>query len=433
MMRKLSYFATLFALTLVAACGGDEGFIGDPSSTNIGGIIGGPTASAVTMLASSPSLPSDGGQTVTVNAIVRDANNVAIEGVTVVMSTDSGILTVADPVSDASGVVIGTLSGGGDPTNRTITVSADASGVVGSVSVDVIGTTLTISGPAALAQGFTAPYTMVLQDAGGNGIAGQDVTVDSASGNTLSATTLVTDVGGQVQVDLTASTAGADTVSATALGLAATADLFVSDDNFAITTPVSGTEIVLNTPTTVSLTWSVGGTPQAGQLISFSATRGTLTPLTATTNASGVATVSIQSTNAGPSVISATNASGTSTGVQVEFIADTPAVIDVQASPFSIGPAEQSTITAIVRDAQNNLVKNQVVIFDLTDVTGGQLSVASSQTDSQGTRDYVLYVQFNHQRNRWSDCDRDRSKHRNKRQRSADRCATGTVYLDRYR
>ena len=64
--------------------------------------------------------------------------------------------------------------------------------------------------------------------------------------------------------------------------------------------------------------------------------------------------------------------------------ADTPNSIDAQANPFTIGPAEQSTITAVVRDASNNLVKNAVVLFDLQDVTGGQLSVASSVTDSQG-------------------------------------------------
>lgn len=373
----------LIAMALVAACGGDEGFVVDPGSTNIGGGLN-PQANAISVIASSPSLPSDSTQTVTVSVIVRDANNVAVEGVTVVLSTDSGILTVADPVSDASGVVTGTLAGGGDPTNRTITVSADANGVIGNVAINVIGTTLTISGPPALAQGFTAPYTVVLQDASGSGIAGQDVAISSSAGNTLSATSLVTDVGGQVQFDLTAAVAGADTISATALGLTATTDLSVSDDSFSFTAPLSAAEIVLNTATPVTLAWSIGGTPQAGQLISFSATRGTLTPSSATTDAAGNATVSIQSTNAGPSVITATNAAGTSTGVQVEFIADTPAVIDVQASPFTIGPAEQSTITAIVRDAQNNLVKNQVVTFDLDDVTGGQLSVASAQTDSQG-------------------------------------------------
>ena len=37
---------------------------------------------------SSPSLPSDSGQTLTVSVIVRDSNNVAMEGVTVIQTFD---------------------------------------------------------------------------------------------------------------------------------------------------------------------------------------------------------------------------------------------------------------------------------------------------------------------------------------------------------
>ena len=194
---------------------------------------------------------------------------------------------------------------------------------------------------------------------------------------------MTTDVSGQAQVDLTAAAPGPDTLTATALGLSATTELNVSDDSFAITAPLAGTEIVLNTATPVDLTWTIGGVNQDGQIITFSSTRGTLSAFAAIT-AGGVASVSIQSTNAGPAIITATNQAGTATQVQVEFIATVPDAIDVQANPFSIGPGEQSAITAVVRDAANNLVKNSVVLFDLQDVTGGSLSVATAITDSQG-------------------------------------------------
>ena len=49
-----------------------------------------------------------------------------------------------------------------------------------------------------------------------------------------------------------------------------------------------------------------------------------------------------------------------------------------------MGISEQATITAVVRDAAGNLVKNKTVTFSLTDVTGGTLSVASAITNSQG-------------------------------------------------
>lgn len=391
-MRKLSYLTALLAALFINACTSGEGFISDTPVIPPGG--GGPPidVSAVTVLASSPSLPSDPGQTLTISAVVRDTNNVAVKGVTVILATDSGTLTVPDPTTNDSGVVTATLSGGGDPTNRTITVTADANGVVGSATIDVIGTTLTISGPAALAQGFTAPYTIVLTDAAGSGIGGEAVTISSSNGNTLSATSLTTDIGGQAQVDVTASAAGTDTLTATALGLTAMTTLDVSNDNFdlVLNPPIPNNEIILNSLATVELTWTIGGAPQAGQMITFATTRGVMPAFGASsstqamTNASGIATATISANNAGPAVVTATNASGTSTGVQVEFIADVPDSIEVQASPFTIGPGEQSAITAIVRDINNNLVKNQVVVFDLTDVTGGQLSVATAVTDSQG-------------------------------------------------
>ena len=382
-MRKLSYLIALTTALVISACSGGDGFVADPANPE-NPIETGPPPAAITVLSSSPSLPSDTGQTVTISVIVRDANNVSMEGVTVVMSTDSGFLTVLNAVTDASGVATAELSGGGDPTNRTITVTADAQGIADTVTVDVTGTTLVISGPAALPQGDSATYTIVLADAAGNGLANQQVDISSANGNTLDNASVMTDVSGQAQVVVTASAAGDDTITANSLGLTAIQELTVSNDNFVLTAPEAGTEVLLNTTIDVDLTWAVGGAPQVGETINFSATRGTLSAFTAVTDAAGVASVTIQSSNAGPAVITATNSVGTSTSVEIEFIADTPDTIDVQATPFTLGPGEQSAVIAIVRDPNNNLVKNQVVQFDLDDVTGGQLSVANAVTDSQG-------------------------------------------------
>jgi hypothetical protein len=381
-MRKLISLVTAISVLALAGCGSDKTLSG--GNTGGGTNPGGAPVAGVTVLASSPSLPSDQGQTVNIQAIVRDANNVAMDGVTVIMSSDSGTLTFTNPVTDQSGIVNATLSAGGDPTPRAITVTADAQGVTASVSVNVTGTRLSISGPASLPQGDSATFTVVLLDAGGNGISGQTVDVTSGNGNTLSAASLTTDSTGQAQVTVTAAAGGLDTLTATALGISATADLDVSSDSFSISAPVSGDQIILNTATPVTATWVVGGTPQAGQTISFSATRGVLSATTAVTDGTGTATVSIQSTNAGPSQITATNPNNTSTSVDVQFIADTPATIDMQASPFTLGPQEQSLITAIVRDAAGNLVTGANIVFELQDVTGGRLLSAAATTDANG-------------------------------------------------
>src|SRR5690606_2506381 len=83
--------------------------------------------------------------------------------------------------------------------------------------------------------------------------------------------------------------------------------------------------------------------------------------------------------------LTATNVlNGTTIQRTVEFIATVPATLDLQASPFTIATNDQSTITAIVRDAAGNLVKNQTVTFVLDDKSNGSLSVAQAVTNSQG-------------------------------------------------
>ena len=157
-MRKLISLATTIAVLALTACG-DSTLVANGGGPGPGG--GAPVA-AITVLASSPSLPSDSSQSLTIQAIVRDQNNVAMEGVTVIMASDSGTLTFTNPVTDQSGIVTATLGNGGDPTPRTITITADAQGVLGSVSVDVTGTNIALTGPSSLPSGDGGIYTLSL-------------------------------------------------------------------------------------------------------------------------------------------------------------------------------------------------------------------------------------------------------------------------------
>ncbi|HZX22802.1 MAG TPA: Ig-like domain-containing protein [Woeseiaceae bacterium] len=389
-MRKLSTLPTLLiafmglALGACSSGGTDNSFAGSGGGTGGGAGPDQPTPASVTVLTSSPQLPSAGGSEVTITALVRDADNRVMADQPVVFSSTSGILTVNEVTTLENGTATASLGTAGDPTNRTITVSADVNGLTSSVDVNVVGTTITLQGPASLAQGDSATYSVVLADSNGDGIAGQTVDVASSNGNTLASTSLVTDNLGQAQVQVTASAAGADTLSASALGITDEVTLTVSDDSFVITAPASGTQVPLNTPVTVTVNWTVGGTAQAGENVTFSTTRGTLSAASATTDANGDASVDLQASNAGPAVITATNPDGTETTVQIQFVATTADSIEVQASPFTVAPSEQSAITAIVRDAAGNLVANKVVDFGLDDVTGGSLSAGSATTNTQG-------------------------------------------------
>ncbi|MDH3767018.1 MAG: Ig-like domain-containing protein, partial [Gammaproteobacteria bacterium] len=294
-------------------------------------------------------------------------------------------LVVTQSTTDVNGTATASLTTAGDPTNRVITVTATSGALSQTIDINVTGSQLSIAGPNSLVQGDTSTYTIVMIDGAGTGIAGQTITLTSANGNTLSAATLTTDVAGQAQVDLTATTGGTDTLTATGLGLTATQGLTVSADSFVFNAPAANTEIALNTNRTFTVAWLTNGVPQVGETINFSTTRGVFVgPSTVVTNGAGQATVTISSNNAGPAIVTADAVTGPTTQLPVEFVATTPASIEIQADPFTIAPNNQATITAVVRDTDNNRVKNARVIFTLEDITGGTLSVGSGITDSQG-------------------------------------------------
>jgi hypothetical protein len=338
----------------------------------------------ITMTTSTPQIPSDGSKSATITAFVRNASNQFVSGVTVNFVPSSGGLVVTQGTTDANGMATATLSAAGDPTNRTITVTASAGTSTATVPVSVIGTKLTLTGPGSLVQGSQGTYTIGLTDSGGNGIANNTVTLASAKSNTLNPSTLVTDSTGQKTFTLTAVNGGTDTITASTLGLQATQSVVVSTQNFAFTAPTANLQVPIGTAVTVSVAWTANGVAQVGQTVSFSATRGTLGSATAITNSSGNASVTLSSTTSGPAVISASG-NGVTAQVTVDFIATTAAAISVQASPATIATQGQSTITATVRDSNNNLVEGQAVNFAITqDSTGGALSVASATTNAQG-------------------------------------------------
>jgi len=340
-------------------------------------------------------IPSNGLTSANLSASLRDANNNALAGVTVQFAATSGVITVTQAVTDANGIAKATLASGTDPTNRAITVTATAGSATATVDVDVSGTTLTLSGPSNLVLNNTGSGSVVLTNSAGQGIANKTVTLTSAKNNTLSAATLTTDGSGRASFTITGTNGGTDTITATALGLTQTISVAVSTQSFNITAPADGTKVNLGSSQTVTVTWLNNGTPVAGQPVTFAASRGTLTPSTpVTTDGSGHASVSISSTSAGPAIVQA-SATGVSAQITVDFLAITPTQVAVQAGPAAISVQGQSTISALVRDASNNLVEGAVVNFQVvTDPTNGGLSVASATTDAQG-RAQTVYTAGN--------------------------------------
>lgn len=388
MNMRNTILSAVLALALVACGGSDDAFVGGE-----GPGPGGPTnqVASVTLLTSTPTIPSDGTSPATVSAFVRNASNQFMANVPVVFSASSGGLQITRSSTDDNGLAQATLSSAGDPANRTITVTAIAGGVTATVSVGVTGTSLSVQGPPALALGQQGTYTATLLS-GNQPVANVPVTIASQRTNPLSASSMTTDTNGRITFTLTAANGGNDTITVQGLGLSATQAVSVSSDSFTFTSPAPNAEVNLGAVQAVSVTWTVNGAPVVGQVVDFATTRGTVTA-SAITNGSGVATANISASNAGGAVITASSGSA-STTLPIEFVATTPASIAVQPSSFTIAVGQSSTITAVVRDAAGNLVKNRTVLFTLTDVTGGTLSAGTAVTDSQG-RAQTVYTASN--------------------------------------
>jgi hypothetical protein len=380
----------------MAACGGGGGSPGQTTGSNGGtGTTTAPVPVALDVFTSSPTLSSASNSSVTFTVVAKDASNQAVPNQTVTFSATSGNLagTVPSPHTGSSGEAVTgvSLSPGSDPSNRDITVTVTASGVTKTVVVPVVGTGLSVAGDPSIILGGAATYTVKATDSLGRAIAGKTVTVASSLGNNVNPATVTTDAQGAAAFIYTANKSGLDTVTVSGVGAVATAKVAVSADDFAFQTPAAGSTIAVGTTQTISVRFLSGGAPAVNQSITFSTTRGTVTPSVVSTNASGLATATVSSLTSGPATIIAQAASAQAT-LPVTFVAIEPASLVLQANPGSLPPnpvgstANQATLQAIVRDASGNPVPGRVVNFSaLTDGSNGTINPGSGTTDANGT------------------------------------------------
>ncbi len=398
MLKKLISLGVVVLSVVLASCGGGNTILS-------GGSGGNANVASVQVLAAATTLGSDqtGLSNVEITAIVRDASNVVLADVPVAFAANAnGSISVIQLNTDANGQAIARLSNGTDLSNRVITVTATAGSVSGNVNVSIVNTDVTVDCPDTTALGTTLTCTVNLKDSKGVGLAGQVVTTTSSLANPRAPTSVVTNGSGVATFDLTATNAGTDTITVSALGDSGIDTVLIpalTGDNFSITTPATnGLEIPLNTNQTVTVTWNLSGVPQNGQTMQFAASRGsfvlpaTVTPATtADTAGSGTATLDVRSSTAGVSTIAVTRPGGGIATRSVEFVATVAQTLVVQAEPASVRVGNQSQITATVRDPNGNVVKNKTVSFSLSDNTGGFLSSPVATTGSDG-RATVVYT-----------------------------------------
>lgn len=418
-----SAFLALVLLVLLAACSGGGGDAnswtddnGSSGNTNggTGSSTSGETTASIQLLVSSPQMMSAGTTPIDLTAVVLNSQGQVMAGRTVVFAREGESSAYFSDISNGSvsttnGVVTAKLNLGTDKANRVITIRATSDTASATNTVEVAGTTVAISGSSSIAFGDSTQLIVAVKDSAGMAFPNTPVTVTSQNGNsvvlptdaTSGATKNSTDSSGSLVVTVTATKTGNDLLTVSAAGASKTQVLTVSSANFAFTaplpvSPLTTPQIQLSTPTPVSTKWLNSGSPVAGSLVTFSASRGTITNNPALTDGNGVATVSLSSSSSGPATITAFGPGGSPSATMTALFVSTTAVnsITAQATPGNVkstttagGQTDNiSTISVIVRDIANNLVKDARVMFNIVaDSTGGSLAAVTAVTDVSGT------------------------------------------------
>ncbi|NJL60175.1 MAG: hypothetical protein HC887_11615 [Desulfobacteraceae bacterium] len=305
--------------------------------------------------------------------------------------------------------VIRFSSGVSEKANRTVNITAETGGLFNSIPIQVTGTSITLSNDKSNLSSDKADdkaaLLITLKDAGGNAIYNADVTASVVSGDSSDPTsqsgwvslasadksdangvlTAKTDIKGELKLAVTGKTIGKTTVKVESLGDSKIQVYTVTSESetFAITDPLSDpTSVKTNTLLPITVRASKRKTVVFSTTFGYWDTQLTKQVLEVSVDSDGYARASLRSLNAGLA------------NVQIYYkdepeISDTMQVaiyvpsaeasqISLQASNSVISPRTSTvqnsiTLTATVKNAQNQVVRNVPVAFSLdgTTTTGG--------------------------------------------------------------
>ncbi len=345
------------------------------------------------------------------SVLVTDAlgNPVGGVSVTFAVAANNGSVTGASQTTAATGIaVLGSWSLG--TAAKTDTLTATSAGLTGSpLSFTAVVTAGTAASMAlstgngqtgAAGTALATPYAVLITDGSGNPVAGTVVTWAAAGGGSITPSSTTNGSGIATATRTLGPAAGAQTATATAAGLAGSPVNFTATATAAAATAIAssagngqtaaaGTAVAIN-PTV--LVTDQFGNPVPGVAVTFAATaiNGTVTGGSATTNASGVATVG--SWTLGVTARSDT-LRATSTGLTGSPIIFTATATAGAASQIALnGGNVQSAIagasvttapSVIVRDALSNPVAGVAVTFAVTG-GGGSVTGGSATSNAAG-------------------------------------------------
>lgn len=430
-MRKLTCALSLLSVLFLAACGGGAS-LGDGGGGGLGGgTTGGSTGGSgipgnVDLLAGATQVVADGKSAVSLTATLNDTTGSAIAGKTLTFVTNAGTLSASSVTTDANGSAVVYLKSSNELGTATVTVHEPDSGISNNVSVSFVAAsagniTMTVA-PAQVGPGGIASVNLQVVDANGNPVPGILVslsTLTNNSGGAFENTLRTTDENGRASTTYQAGPVGGspavnDTLKASLAGGQS------SIQNLAVATAsqtqiggvtlsagstsatVSPAPFNASTAVRTAITATVkdnSGNPMVGQTVTFSTSSGKMvgnsTPgatVSATTDATGRATVSqLSPTQIGSAMITATTG-GYSADVALTFRAGPAANLTISASPVSVAPNGTSNVLAQVTDANGNTVEaGRSVKFSASTGTfngGGSLLVAKTVDNGIATATY---------------------------------------------
>jgi hypothetical protein len=397
-IKNVAALGLALTLTACGGGGGNPGTASGPSSTasapasaaSTPAQIAAVTPASVEVLSSTNALLSAGAEGV-ITGFVKNSANVGIGGQLVTFSSSSGTLQVLSSVTDAAGSAFAKLIPGSDKSVRDITVNVVSGTSSGNVVVPVTGTRVTIAGSGSLqAGGAASQYTVRAVDSSGNAIGSATLYISSALGNSVSASSIKTDLTGVATFLYTPNISGTDKLSVLGLGTGESSTVVVNAIDFVALSPASNASIAIGASQTILVQYKLSGVGVRDQPVSFSTTRGTFLTSTTMTDGLGQASAELSSTTAGPAIVAAQISGVGSVNLPVQFVATAPATIVVQSNPGSVlpntsGTANQSTIEATVRDINGNAVAGRQVNFTaVNDLSNGNLSPGIATTDANG-------------------------------------------------
>jgi len=406
-MKKIGIL--LVASTLVlSACGKrDEGTIAgvsgfdadgnptDGSTPTLGLAIGEELRIRVNSIP--PSLNTGGIETAEVVAVITNEDNLPMADIPVSFSSTGGVLLGAAAQTDANGEASVQLSLQHDPANQNISVRVVAGNDAGEARVVATGSTLEVTGDDNVVLGNDVEITARLTAGSGDPLANEVITISSQAGNTLSASSAITDPDGLVSVTV-GSANGNDTLSFSALnnggGVATVSEQYqmtVSDDQLKFAAD-SATELAVNQAHEFAVNWSFNGSPIANRNLKFTITAGQVVGNSiVSTDANGDATVSVLSSIAGEVVLYAEALDGSVVNRHTfDFVGVSPDAISISSTSSRITTRDNATISVDVYDANGNPVKDTTVTFSSANLKGGQISSTSAITNVDGQADITF-------------------------------------------